>query len=77
VKKIAAAAAEIAKLDGRMPEAIKPSRKRPDPTSVKPHAHVHTGPKDFRMALAEVLDTAKLMHARDVNSNPISRVEMP
>ena len=51
--------------------------KRLEPTSVKPPAHVNTGPIVLKILLVHVLETKKLMQARDVNSNPMSFVTIP
>jgi len=51
--------------------------RRLDPTRVKPLAHVKTGPIDLKILLVNVLDTKKLMQARDVNNKPISFVTIP
>mmetsp|Transcript_12981 Transcript_12981/g.32768 ORF Transcript_12981/g.32768 Transcript_12981/m.32768 type:complete len:237 (-) Transcript_12981:880-1590(-) len=51
--------------------------KRLEPTSVRPPAHVNTGPIDLKILLVHVLETKKLMLARDVNSKPMSFVTIP
>ena len=58
-------------------DAAKPINKRLDPTRAKPPAHVNTGPIDLKILLEHVLETKKLTVASDVNSKPMSLVDIP
>jgi len=59
------------------PDAANPMERRLTPTNVKPNVHVNTGPIDLKILLDNVLDTTKLILASDVNSRPISFVDIP